>query len=83
VFSEVADLTLLQDFVIDRRVVQPANDMVSLHKLVRKTIVKRDHKKIDYDRHRESLKKLKEKATRDAADERKINQVRCGGGKHR
>lgn len=53
----------LLDVVIERRIIQPTQDYLSLHKKIAKLVVKRDHKKIDYDRNKESLKKVKEKSS--------------------
>lgn len=44
-------------------------------KQIRKTIVKRDHKMLDYDRFRISLKKLQEKKERTLGDEKQIFKV--------
>lgn len=54
--------------MIDRKIVMPSKDLLEIHKMVNKTIVKRDHKKIDYDRHSDSLRKVKASSE----DERKV-----------
>ena len=59
--------------MIERRVVQPLTDWIGLHEQVLKTIGKRERKLIDYDRHRESLKKAKEQPA--SYDEKKIMKV--------
>ena len=41
-----------------------------LIKVIRKTAIKRDHKKLDYDRHRATLKKLQDKKDKTAKDEK-------------
>ncbi|KAI1270064.1 BAR domain-containing protein [Xylariaceae sp. FL1019] len=51
--------------MIDTRIVRPANELMDVLKVIRKTAVKRDHKQLDYDRHRMTLKKLKEKTNKD------------------
>ncbi len=61
--------------MVERRVVQPSKDLISLHKFVEKTIAKRDRKRIDYDRHKDALKKSKEKMASQSEDERKIYKV--------
>lgn len=44
--------------------------------MIRKTITKRDHKLLDYDRYRISLKKLQDKKDRKLSDEKEIFKVR-------
>ena len=56
--------------------VQPITEMQNQMKLIRKTIVKRDHKMQDYDRFRISLKKLQDKKERTLSDEKQIFKVR-------
>ncbi|ORY57307.1 BAR domain-containing protein [Pseudomassariella vexata] len=56
--------------MIDSRVVRPANELLDVIKVIRKTAVKRDHKQLDYDRHRQTLKKLQEKKEKSAKDEK-------------
>lgn len=61
--------------MVDRRVVQPTADLKEILKLVRKTITKRGHKMVDYDRFRVSLKKLKDKKERSLNEEKQIFKV--------
>ncbi|KAB5535158.1 BAR domain-containing protein [Coniochaeta sp. 2T2.1] len=56
--------------MIETRIVRPASELVDVIKVIRKTAVKRDHKQLDYDRHRATLKKLQEKKDRSAKDEK-------------
>ncbi len=56
--------------MIDTRVVRPAKELMDVVKVVRKTAVKREHKKLDYDRHRATLKKLQDKKEKTAKDEK-------------
>lgn len=56
--------------MIDGRVIQPANELLDVIKAIRKTVTKREHKKLDYDRHRATLKKLQDKKDRSAKDEK-------------
>jgi len=56
--------------MIETRVVRPANELMDVIKVIRKTAVKREHKKLDYDRHRATLKKLQDKKDRSAKDEK-------------
>lgn len=55
---------------IETRVIRPANELLDVIKVIRKTAVKRDHKQLDYDRHRTTLKKLQDKKDRSAKDEK-------------
>ncbi|CAH0021749.1 unnamed protein product [Clonostachys rhizophaga] len=56
--------------MIDTRVIRPANELMDVIKVIRKTALKREHKKLDYDRHRATLKKLQDKKERSAKDEK-------------
>jgi amphiphysin len=49
--------------------------MQNLMKAIRKTIQKREHKLVDYDRHRLALKKLQDKKDRSLSDEKQIFKV--------
>lgn len=55
---------------IETRVIRPANELLDVIKVIRKTALKRDHKQLDYDRHRATLKKLQDKKDRSAKDEK-------------
>lgn len=41
----------------------------------KKLITKREHKLVDYDRHRDSHKKLTSKSDRDVRDEKRLGQI--------
>jgi amphiphysin len=56
--------------MIDTRIIRPANELMDVIKVIRKTATKRDHKQLDYDRHRATLKKLQDKKERTAKDEK-------------
>ncbi|KAL2264720.1 hypothetical protein VTJ83DRAFT_7230 [Remersonia thermophila] len=56
--------------MIESRIIQPANELLDVIKVIRKTVIKREHKKLDYDRHRATLKKLQEKKDKTAKDEK-------------
>lgn len=56
--------------MIETRVIRPANELLDVIKVIRKTALKREHKKLDYDRHRNALKKLQDKKERSAKDEK-------------
>jgi len=58
--------------MIDSRVIRPANELLDVLKIIRKTAVKRDHKQLDYDRHRNTLKKIQEKKEKSAKDEKAL-----------
>jgi amphiphysin len=60
--------------VIERRVIQPTADLLVLLESVKKVIVKRDHKLIDYDRYRNATQKLTERTDRDVGAEKKLGQ---------
>ncbi|KAI0479956.1 BAR domain-containing protein [Xylaria cf. heliscus] len=58
--------------MIESRIIRPANELLDVLKVIRKTAVKRDHKQLDYDRHRTTLKKLQDKKEKSAKDEKAI-----------
>jgi amphiphysin len=57
---------------IETRIVGPANQLLEVMKAIRKTATKRDHKQLDYDRHRTTLKKIQEKKEKTIKDEKAI-----------
>jgi amphiphysin len=58
--------------MIESRVISPADQLLEVIKVIRKVAVKRDHKKLDYDRHRASLKKLQDKKDKSLKDEKAL-----------
>ncbi|KAF2278861.1 reduced viability upon starvation protein [Westerdykella ornata] len=56
--------------MIESRVIRPADELLDIIKAVRKIAVKRDHKQLDYDRHRATLKKLQDKKDKTLKDEK-------------
>lgn len=71
----VADLqaTLQPELeMIEQRVIAPADQLLEVIKVVRKVNVKRDHKQLDYDRHRATLKKLQDKKEKTLKDEKAL-----------
>lgn len=56
--------------MIETRVIRPADELLEVIKVIRKVAVKRDHKQLDYDRHRASLKKLQDKKEKSLKDEK-------------
>ena len=58
--------------MIKTRIVGPADELIGIVKNVRKMVVKRDHKQLDYDKEKNKLKKLQEKTEKTAKDEKAI-----------
>ncbi|KAF2452923.1 BAR domain-containing protein [Lineolata rhizophorae] len=58
--------------MIETRVIQPANELLDIIKVIRKAALKRDHKQLDYDRHRAALKKLQDKKEKTLKDEKAL-----------
>ncbi|PGH23076.1 hypothetical protein AJ80_02850 [Polytolypa hystricis UAMH7299] len=58
--------------MIETRVISPADQLLEIIKVIRKVAVKREHKKLDYDRHRGTLKKLQEKKDKSLKDEKAL-----------
>ena len=58
--------------MIQARVIAPADELMNVIKIVRKSTVKRQHKQLDYDRHRASLKKLQDKKDKSLKDEKAL-----------
>ncbi|KAG0322314.1 hypothetical protein BGZ99_003404 [Dissophora globulifera] len=75
VMREMRDVILPEVDKLEMSVVRPLTEMLNNMKLIRKTITKRDHKLIDYDRFRISLKKLQDKKDRTLSDEKQIYKL--------
>jgi amphiphysin len=58
--------------MINSRIISPADQLLEVIKVIRKVAVKRDHKKLDFDRHNASLKKLEEKKDKSLKDEKAL-----------
>ncbi|CAP92640.1 Pc13g15710 [Penicillium rubens Wisconsin 54-1255] len=58
--------------MIESRIISPADQLLEVIKVIRKVAVKRDHKKLDFDRHNASLKKLEEKKDKSLKDEKAL-----------
>ena len=58
--------------MIEQRVIAPADQLLEVIKVVRKVSAKRDHKQLDYDRHRSALKKLQDKKEKTLKDEKAL-----------
>ena len=58
--------------MIETRVIHPADELLDIIKVIRKTTAKRQHKQLDYDRHRATLQKLKDKKEKSLKDEKAL-----------
>lgn len=58
--------------MIETRVIRPANELTEIIKVIRKCATKREHKQLDYDRHRATLKKLQDKKEKTLKDEKAL-----------
>ncbi|KAI9793475.1 MAG: hypothetical protein M1833_000761 [Piccolia ochrophora] len=56
--------------MIETRVIRPADELLEIIKVIRKTATKRQHKQIDFDRHNATLQKLKDKKEKTLKDEK-------------
>ena len=56
--------------MIQARVIGPADELLNVIKVTQKSLVKRQHKQLDYDRHRASLKKIQDKKEKSLKDEK-------------
>ena len=62
--------------LIESRIVGPVKEFQGVLKVIRKTITKRDHKLVDYDRFNNSLTKLRDKKEKSLNDEKNLFKVR-------
>lgn len=58
--------------MIETRVIRPADEFLEIIKVIRKSTLKRQHKQLDYDRHRATLKKLQDKKEKTLKDEKAL-----------
>ncbi|KAI1001555.1 Regulator of cytoskeleton and endocytosis [Podosphaera aphanis] len=58
--------------MIETRVIRPANELLEIIKAIRKTALKRQHKQLDFDRHRAALKKIQDKKEKTLKDEKAL-----------
>lgn len=58
--------------MIQARVIGPAEELLAVIKVAQKSLVKRQHKQLDYDRHRASLKKIQDKKDKSLKDEKAL-----------
>ncbi|KAF3932057.1 Myosin-Ie [Dactylellina cionopaga] len=61
--------------MIETRIIKPADELLEIVKIIRKSLTKRQHKQLDYDRHRQSLKKLQDKKEKTLKDEKAMYKV--------
>ncbi|TIA89041.1 hypothetical protein E3P99_02292 [Wallemia hederae] len=70
--AELKDTLAPELDLIEGRVMTPAKEFKELLQRVRKTIVKRNHKLLDFDRFNNSLSKLREKKDKSMSDEKNL-----------
>lgn len=58
--------------MIQARVIGPADELMGVIKVVQKSMHKRQHKQLDYDRHRANLKKIQDKKDKTLKDEKAL-----------
>lgn len=56
--------------MVETRIVHPAEELMLVIKEIRKGVLKREHKQLDFDRHRATLKKLQDKKDKSMKDEK-------------
>ncbi|KAJ3163174.1 hypothetical protein HDU86_002343 [Geranomyces michiganensis] len=61
--------------VIERQMVAPTNDYIALINNVKRLMDKRARKLVDYDRHRDSFQKLKNKPDKNLSDEKRLSSL--------
>lgn len=72
VVKELKELLQPDLELIQKRVVDPAQELLKVIQLIRKMATKREHKQVDLDRHKRTHKKYEEKKERTAKDEEKM-----------
>ncbi|KAF0525188.1 BAR-domain-containing protein [Gigaspora margarita] len=72
--SEVRDTILSELDSVDRRIIMPATEFLDVIKIIKKTVTKREHKKVDYDRYQNSVKKLKDKKDKSLSEEKQLHK---------
>jgi amphiphysin len=72
IVKELQDTLAPELEMIESRVIKPADELLDIIKQVRKIAIKRDHKQLDYDRHRTALKKLQDKKDKTLKDEKAL-----------
>src|ERR1700753_3951728 len=72
IVNELLDSLKPELEMIETRILAPAKELLEIIKQVRKTTAKRQHKQLDYDRHRTTLKKLQDKKEKSLKDEKAL-----------
>lgn len=62
---------------MDRDIVRPLMELTEIQKTIAKTMLKRDHKLIDFDRHRVALQKINSKTERSFSEEKQIFKIQA------
>ncbi|TNY19621.1 hypothetical protein DMC30DRAFT_451839, partial [Rhodotorula diobovata] len=70
--GELRDAVQPELELVDARVTAPLKEYQELLKKIRKTITKREHKLVDFDRHNNSYSKLKDKKEKSLSDEKNL-----------
>ncbi|KAL4254548.1 Bridging integrator 3/RVS161-like protein [Abortiporus biennis] len=70
--EELKGLIVPELELIESRIVGPVKELQTVLKAIRKSITKREHKLIDYDRYNNSLSKLREKKEKSLNDEKNL-----------
>jgi len=74
-FDELKETIRPEVELIESRVLAPAKELSEYVKKVRKTITKREHKLVDFDRHNNTYTKLREKKEKSLSDEKNLFKV--------
>lgn len=72
VVKELKELLQPDLELIQKRIVDPAQELLKVIQLIRKMATKREHKQVDLDRHKRTYKKYEDKKERTAKDEEKM-----------
>lgn len=70
--EELKTLVLPELELIESRIAGPSKELSTIMKQIRKTITKRNHKLLDYDRFNNSLTKLRDKKEKSLSDEKNL-----------
>ncbi|KAF5377247.1 hypothetical protein D9615_006407 [Tricholomella constricta] len=70
--EEMRSLVAPELELIESRIMGPLKELQTTMKLIRKTITKREHKLVDYDRFNNSLTKLRDKKEKSLSDEKNL-----------
>ncbi|OLL22276.1 Regulator of cytoskeleton and endocytosis RVS167 [Neolecta irregularis DAH-3] len=75
VVKDIRDTLEPEIQMLDTRVIQPAEELLSILKVIHKTAEKRERKRLDYDRHRSAHKKLQDKKEKSLKDEKSMYET--------